>query len=138
MRFRSISLSLLFLLALYIPVANIGCQQVASYFLYQWMDNNFGDSNESPVIQSIISDKQDIKVGDNVTLSANAIDNKDSATELKYFWFVSAGSLANPTSQSTAWQTPDTAGTVTLSLMVEDSDGNKDTQSLQLTVKAAT
>jgi phage tail sheath gpL-like len=111
---------------------------VASYLLYDWLQNEFdGNSNpdsEDPVILKISADKETIYTGDMVTLEVEAEDNQDSASDLEYFWFASAGTMASPTSSITIWNAPDDPGTVTVSVIVTDTDGNKDSATVEIEV----
>jgi hypothetical protein len=138
MRFKSISLAIILMLLVSMPILSGGCQQIASYFLYNWMDDNFGNnaSKGDPVIQQVTADHQNLKVNDNVLLEVTATDDKDSAGDLTYFWFASAGTLTSPTSRITAWKAPSKAGKVTITVMVEDTDGNQDSQSVELDIKS--
>jgi hypothetical protein len=140
MRLKSLSLAILLMLLVSMPIVSGGCSQIASYFLYNWMDDNFGNNadKDAPVIQQVSADHQDIKVNENVLLEVTATDDKDSAGDLTYFWFASAGVLTSPTSRITAWKAPTKAGKVTITIMVEDTDGNQDSQSVELTIGVAT
>jgi hypothetical protein len=138
MRVLPISLFTVLIAALLVVPAISGCEMVASYLLYDWLQNEFdGNSNpdsEDPVILKISADKETIYTGDMVTLEVEAEDNQDSASDLEYFWFASAGTMASPTSSITIWNAPDDPGTVTVSVIVTDTDGNKDSATVEIEV----
>jgi hypothetical protein len=113
-----------------------GCEAIASYLLYNWIQDEFGNggNKETPVIRQILTDKQEVHINENVVLEVDAVDNKDDAGALDYFWVASAGTLTNPTSRITIWKAPDKAGKVTITIMVEDTDGNQDSQAVEIDV----
>ena len=114
-----------------------GCEAIASYFLYNWINDQFGGNGgdkETPVITQILTDKQEVHVNENVVLEVQATDNKDSVGDLDYFWVASAGTLTNPTSRITIWNAPNKVGKVSITIMVEDTDGNQDTQTVEIDV----
>ncbi len=136
MRPRPISvLTLLLALIIAMPIVT-GCEMVASYLIYDWLDNEFGDDDppEEPIITRISADRETIYTGDQVTLEAEADDDEDSQAEMDYFWFASEGSMASPTNRITIWTAPDEPGTVTISVMVTDSDDNQDSASVEIVV----
>jgi len=129
-----------FLAALIIAVPLLAsCEAVASYLIYSWIDdqfNNGGDdtTSEDPIILKITADRQEVHINESVVLQVEAKDNQDSAGELEYFWVTSAGTLINPTSSITVWQTPSTPGTATISIIVRDTDQNETSTSVQIEV----
>jgi len=136
MRVKPITI-LPFLLAVFIVVPVIsGCEMIASYLIYEWIQDEFGDNKDSedPVIRRIYADREKIYVGEQVVLTVEAVDNKDKAADLSYFWFASAGTMSSPTSRITIWTAPSTKGTVTISIIVTDTDGNKDSASVEIEV----
>jgi len=131
-------IGLVLALAIAVPVST-SCSAIASYFLYQWIQDEFGtgdgdSTGEEPVITKILMDRDEVHAGDSVLLTAEATDNTDSQNELTYYWVVSAGTMVNPTSRVTIWNAPDESGTVTISLAVKDSDNNQDTTTVDVTV----
>jgi len=128
-----------FLAALIITVPVLtSCEAVASYLIYSWIDDQFnnGDdtTSEDPIITKITADRQEVHINESVVLQVDAKDNQDSTGELEYFWVTSAGTLINPTSSITVWQTPSTAGTATISIIVRDTDQNETSTSVQIEV----
>ena len=138
MRFRILLAALSLGLVIAVAPCVTGCETIASYFLYNWLQDEFGNGNntdkESPVIEKILADKQEVHIGDSVVLEVQATDNKDSSAELDYLWFASRGTMASPTSRITVWQAPSTSGKVTITVIVEDSDGNQDSQTVEIDV----
>jgi len=128
---------LLALLAVFIMVpAMSSCQAVASYLLYQWIQDEFDDDEdrEEPLIRRILIDREEIHVGESVLLEAEADDNQDTQSQLEYHWVASAGTFLEPTSRISVWVAPDEPGEVTLSLVVRDTDDNEDSAMVQVTV----
>jgi hypothetical protein len=135
-KFASI-IALLLALVIAIP-ASQGCTAIASYLIYDWIQNGFGDDNnkdpEKPVIKKITVDREEIHVGESVLFEVEAEDDQDKASELDYYWVASAGTMVEPTSRITIWVAPDEAGTVSVSVVVKDTDDNSDTVSINIEV----
>jgi len=127
---------LLALLAVLIAVPAISsCQAVASYLLYQWIQDEFDDDDrDEPIIRRILIDREEVHVGDSVLLEAEAEDKQDSQSDLEYYWVASAGTILEPTSRITVYVAPDEPGEVTISLVVRDTDDYEDSASVQITV----
>ncbi len=103
-----------------------GCNAVASYLLYKWIEDEFDKDREAPLITRISVDREEIHTGDSVLFEVEADDKQDSSSELEYYWVASAGTMVEPTSRITVWIAPDDPGEVTISVKVEDTDGNED------------
>jgi len=111
------------------------CEAVASYLLYQWIQDQLNNENkEAPVITKILADREEVHVGESVVLEVQAKDDKDSQGTLKYQWIATAGVIESPTSRITIWRAPNTAGQVAISVIVKDSDGNQDSQMVLIEV----
>jgi hypothetical protein len=137
MKFKIASLiALLLALVITVPMSQ-GCSALASYLIYEWIQDEFDNDSEpaeEPVIKKIALDRQEIHIGESVLMEVEAEDDDDSAGELEYYWVASAGSLVDPTSRITVWQAPNTAGIVTISILVRDTDDNEDSESFELEV----
>jgi len=138
MRIKSVHIVAL-LLALVITVPMLtSCEAIVSYLIYEWIDEEFGgdggSDSEDPIITKITIDREVVHVDESVILEVEATDNNDSSSELEYFWVASAGTLINPTSAITVWQTPSVEGTVTISVIVRDTDGNEDATTVDIEV----
>jgi hypothetical protein len=130
------ALILLLAMALVAPAMS-GCTSIASYLLYQWMDDQFNNDDtpdEDPVVTKIMMDRSEVYTGDTVILEVEAEDDVDKASELDYLWVVSGGTLVNATNRITAWQVPNTSGDVTISVLVTDSDDNQGSATVKVTV----
>ena len=141
MRIKSVSILAIFLALMITVPALTSCEAVASYLIYQWIDDEFNnggddDDSEDPTINNISIDREIIYVDESVILEVDADDNQDSSGELEYFWVASAGTLINPTSSITVWLTPSTEGNVTISIIVRDTDGNEDSATVEVSVLA--
>jgi len=134
MRIRIAASILLLFTAVFPVVVAGGCSAVASYLLYQWIDDQFSKDQQEPAISRISADKEEIHAGDTVLLEVEAKDNQDSQSELEFFWVATAGTLVNPTERITVWRAPDDPGKVSISVIVTDTDGNKDTATVELEV----
>ncbi|MCK4719252.1 PKD domain-containing protein [bacterium] len=114
------------------------CEAIASYLLWQWIEDEFGSGDDSereqPFISQISIDREEIHVNEQVLLTCVAEDNKDSAAELDYLWVVSDGEIPDPASRVTIWLTPASPGVVSLSVIVTDSDGNQASASVDINV----
>ncbi len=134
---RSIALfSLLLALIITVPLIS-GCEMVASYLIYEWIQDEFGDGDgdgEEPVIKRVLADREEIHTGEAVLLEVEAEDDEDDANELEYYWFASAGTMVSPTNRITVWNTPDEPGTVTVSVIVTDTDENQDSATIEIEV----
>lgn len=131
-------LAIFLAIAIAVPMTT-SCSAIASYLLYQWIEDEFGNGDgdstgEEPVITKVLMDREEVHAGDSVLLTAEATDNNDSKSDLTYYWVASAGTMVNPTSRVTIWNAPDEEGTVTISLAVKDSDNNQDTTTVDVTV----
>lgn len=137
MNTRSIALFTM-LLALIITVPLIsGCEMVASYLIYEWIQDEFGEDDgdgEDPIIRRVVADRQEIHTGEAVLLEVEADDAQDDANELEYYWFATAGTMVSPTNRITVWNTPDERGTVTISVIVTDTDENQDSATIEIEV----
>ena len=117
-------------LALLIAVPAIsGCSAIASYLIYQWMEDEFGSGNdttrEEPFVRKITIDREEVHINQQVLLTCEAEDNNDSVSEMEYLWTVTGGELVDPNSRITIWKTPNLNGEVTLSVIVTDTDDNQ-------------
>jgi len=136
MRIKFVSVAIL-LLALVIAFPTFqGCSAIASYLIYEWIDDEFGDDDEPdyPNITRIAIDREEIHVGESVLLEVEADDDVDSASEMEYFWVASSGTIVDPTNRITVWIAPDNPGTVTISVIVKDTDENDDSITFDLEV----
>ena len=134
MRMKSITL-LAFFIALLVAVPfTQGCSTIASYFLYKWIEDEFSEDREEPIVKSIFVDREEVHVGDSVVLEVEAEDNQDSQSELEYFWVASAGTLVNPTDRITVWNAPGEPGTVSISILVTDTDDNEASATVEIEV----
>jgi len=137
MRAKIFSITALLLLVMVSVPMFTGCSAVASYLLYEWIENEFDNDDEDreePLITKITIDKEIVNPGDAVLLEVDAEDDQDSASDLEYLWVVSAGELANATSRITLWTAPDTAMDVTVSIVVTDTDSNQDSAAVVIPV----
>lgn len=120
-----------------VPVMS-GCTAIASYLIWQWIEDEFGSGGdkerEQPFISQISIDREEVHVNEQVLLTCVAEDNKDSAAELDYLWVVSDGEIPDPQSRVTIWLTPASPGVITLSVIVTDSDGNQASASVDINV----
>lgn len=136
---RLFSLTALILL-LFIGIPSLsGCSAIASYLLYQWMEDEFGsgddEDREEPFVRRIMLDRDVVHINDQVLLTCEAEDNRDEPNDLEYYWNVSAGVLADPQSRVTIWQVPNQNGTATLSIVVTDTDGYQATATVDINVQ---
>jgi len=129
---------LLVLASLIITVQVSGCSAIASYLIYQWIEDEFnggGDGGEEPQITKIFADRETIYAGDAVILEVEAEDNNDSADDLEYFWTTDGGTLVSPTSRITVWNVPNEAKTYMITVLVRDTDDNTDSQTVDIEVQ---
>ncbi len=134
MRMKLTSLfAILLALIIVVPVMN-GCTQLASYFLYEWIEGEFDKDQEEPAIKRVSVDREEVHTGESVVLEVEAEDNNDNENDLDYFWVASEGILINPTSRITVWQAPDEPGTVTISIIVKDTDDYEDSATVEIEV----
>jgi hypothetical protein len=118
------------ILMLFITVPTFsGCSAIASYLIYQWMDDEFGSGSdpdrEEPFVNKITIDREAVHINQQVLLTCDATDNQDSTSELTYLWSVTGGEIIDPHSKVTIWKTPESNGEVTLSVLVTDTDDNQ-------------
>jgi len=136
MRMKYFTYVALFLaLAVTVPMLQ-GCQALASYLIYEWIQDEFEDDpdREEPLIERVVLDREEVHTGDTVLIEVEASDQQDSSSELDYFWVASEGTLVDPTSRITVWQAPNNPGTVSFSILVVDTDDNEDSQIFELEV----
>ncbi len=136
MRIKYLSyVTLLLALVVTVPMLQ-GCQALASYLIYEWIQDEFEDDEdrEEPLIEKVVLDREEVHTGDTVLLEVEASDDQDSSSELDYFWVASEGTLIDPTSRITVWQAPNEPGIVTFSVLVVDTDDNEDSQMFEIDV----
>jgi hypothetical protein len=136
---RLISLALIILMLIAAVPTFSGCSAIASYLIYQWIEDEFGSGadpdREEPFVSKITLDREVVKINQQVILTCEAQDNKDAANELEYQWSVTGGEILDPTNRITIWKTPNETGTFTLSVIVTDTDDYQASASVNIDVK---
>ncbi|MCX6645822.1 MAG: hypothetical protein NTY09_05650 [bacterium] len=126
---RLLSLTVIVLTLIIAVPSFSGCTAIASYLIYQWMEDEFGSGSdpnrEEPFVNKITIDREEVHINQQVLLTCDAEDQQDSSSELEYLWSVTGGEIVDPHSKVTIWKTPNQNGEVTLSVLVTDTDDNQ-------------
>ncbi|RYZ43249.1 MAG: kelch-like protein [Myxococcaceae bacterium] len=115
------------------PVTIQAGQTTAVTLLLQEMNAPPPFDNAAPRILSLVASPGTVAPGGQVALQATAEDPNAGDT-LTYAWTASTGSFSAPSSLTSAWTAPATAGPVVLTLTVTDSKGASSALSVTLTV----
>ncbi|NOK16163.1 RCC1 domain-containing protein [Corallococcus carmarthensis] len=115
------------------PVTILANQTTAVTLLLQEVNAPPPFENVAPRILSLVTNPGTVAPGGQVSLQATA-DDPNAGDTLTYAWTASSGTLGAPSSLTTAWTAPATAGQATLTLTVTDSKGASTSLSVTVTV----
>ncbi|NPE31463.1 hypothetical protein HNV12_26600 [Methanococcoides sp. SA1] len=94
--------------------------------------NGTKSKNESPVISSIIANPSTLGFDEVSVITCNATDPEGD--NLTYNWQSTHGTISGD-GTSINWRSPNTEGTYTVSCSVEDENGGKDNQNVDIVVE---
>jgi len=106
---------------------------IIALLLLNCQDEKLNAINEDPVIDSASISSDSVSVGATVLLSAEASDNDNDS--ISYRWLDSSGQVLG-NSSNILWTTPETPGTYSIIVEVEDQNGGLDSNILSITVNA--
>jgi len=72
-----------------------------------------------PVIHSISPERSVVYISETITITASVSD-EDDEDQLSYKWSASGGSFVSDRNNPTQWQSPNTAGTYMIRLVLSD------------------
>jgi len=89
--------------------------------------------NHNPEIKSIIASKNNVNLGETITVKAIYIDIDGDS--LRANWSASGGIFSEIKGDSTRWMAPDTSGIAAIFLEVDDQRGGKDIDSVIINIE---
>ncbi|WP_249351541.1 RCC1 domain-containing protein, partial [Corallococcus exiguus] len=115
------------------PVTIESNQTTAVTLLLQEVNAPPPFENVAPRLLSLVASPGTVAPGGQVSLQATA-DDPNAGDTLTYAWTASSGTLGAPSSLTTAWTAPATAGQSVLTLTVTDPKGASTSLSVSVTV----
>jgi len=88
--------------------------------------------NHAPVVNTITANPTTVSIGDTVTITVDASD-EDTGDVLTYVYSCNGGTVSG-TGNTVTWTAPDTGGTYTVSVYVNDGIENSNSKSVTVTV----
>jgi len=95
-------------------------------------DFGVGMSTEPPVVASIAAEPASVQAGQQTTITISAYDM--TGTAVTYAWYATDGTVAG-TGNTVTWTAPNTAGTYTVTCLVQNgrSEGTNERVSITVT-----
>jgi len=96
-----------------------------------WLTESWEAANHVPVVNSIIANPTTVNTGGTVTITVSATDEDNDA--LTYHYTCSGGTISG-TGNTVTWVAPNTVGSYTVSIYVNDGTVNSNSKSVTVTV----
>lgn len=109
------------------------CYILILFLIFYNCSKNPVSGNNNPVITSILASKNPVNLGETITIRAIYMDSDRDSLVIK--WRSSSGKFIKIEKDSVRWTAPDTSGSSSIYLEVDDLRGGKDVDSIIINIE---